>query len=77
MNGENKRVLALVGVGFDQEDGHIRWTRGNGFEVVMGSEKSHEFLSSWIRRIERRVESQGRSIQELTPDELLDIIHSV
>ena len=53
MSGEKrKKIIRLLGVGFDATDGHIRITNGEKYDVVMGSEQSHEYIRKLIQKIE-------------------------
>ena len=68
-SGGKKRIVRLVGVGFDAEDGHIRLTRGERFDVLMGSEESHDYLCALIGRIEEYLREKGISLEDLSPEE--------
>ena len=43
--GKRKKIIRLLGVGFDAEDGHLRITKGKNYDVLMGSDESHESVS--------------------------------
>ena len=51
-SGNRKKIVRLLGVGFDAEDGHIRITKGENYDVLMGSDESHEYIEQLIRKIE-------------------------
>lgn len=72
-----KKKVQLLGVGFDAEDGHIRITQAEKYNVLMGSEESHEFMVHLIEKIEREVKHRGLVLDELSPDQLTDITESV
>ncbi len=38
------KIIRLLGVGFDSEDGHVRITKGENYDVLMGSDESHEYI---------------------------------
>ncbi len=75
--GKKRKIVRLLGVGFDADDGHIRITQGDRHDVLMGSAESHEYLQQLIRRIEEKIESRGLSLEELDPDELSRLVGSV
>jgi len=78
MNERNeKRIVRLMGIGFDGNDGHVRITQGDRYDVFMGSEQSHEYLHDLIRRVEEAVELRGLRWDELTPSKLSEILENM
>jgi hypothetical protein len=75
--GKRKKIIRLLGVGFDAEDGHIRITKGKHFDVVMGSDESHEYMRGLIQDIENALDEQGLSLDELTPGEFAELVESL
>ena len=75
--GERKKIIRLLGVGFDAEDGHIRITKGKRFDVVMGSDESHEYMRSLIQDIEKALDEQGLTLDDLTPREFAELVESL
>lgn len=74
---KEKKIIRLLGVGFDAADGHIRVTQGEHFDVIMGSEESHEYIRKLIRDIEEAIERRGISLDDLTPDEFTELVESL
>lgn len=72
-----KKKVRLLGVGFDAEDGHIRITQAEKYDVLMGSHESHEYIAQLIEKIERELEHRGLVLDELSPDQLTEIISEV
>ncbi len=72
--GSKKKIIRLLGVGFDADDGHIRITKGEKFDILMGSDESHEYLAQLIARIESEIKKRGMNLDEMTPEELSEII---
>jgi hypothetical protein len=68
------RVVGLIGVGFDTDDGHIRITRSDNSQVYMGSTESHHALQKICLDIEKAVRSSGRQLSDYTPEEFMDFI---
>lgn len=72
-----KKIVRLLGVGFDAEDGHVRITKGEKHDVLMGSDESHEYIAQLIARVEAEIERRGLKLDELEPKELGEIVKSV
>ena len=75
--GNKRKIVRLLGVGFDAEDGHIRITQGDRHDVLMGSAESHEYLQQLIHRIEKKLESSGLSLEDIDPNEFSAFVGSV
>lgn len=71
-----KKILRILGVGFDK-DGHTRITHGDKSSVYMGTEETHEFISQLCNRIEERLKEQGLTLQDITIEQLQEIIQDV
>ena len=41
-NNDELRQRMLLGLGFDNKDGHKRYTKGDDFVLMGGSEETHE-----------------------------------
>ena len=72
-----KKIIRLLGVGFDADDGHVRLTTGNKFDVIMGSDESHEYIIKLIMKIEEELEAQGLNLDELSPEKLGEIVKGI
>lgn len=72
-----KKIVRLLGVGFDAEDGHVRITNGEKYDVLLGSDESHEYISALIARIEGELEMRGLKLDELDPQDLGEIVRSL
>ena len=75
--GKRKKIIRLLGVGFDAEDGHVRITKGEKYDVFMGSDESHEYIRKLIQDIEEEIEKRGRSLDDITPDEFAELVGSL
>jgi hypothetical protein len=71
---QNKKIIRLLGVGFDTEDGHVRMTNGDQYDVLMGSEESHEYIQQLLQRIENAIKAEGKRLDEVSPDELRKLV---
>ena len=72
-----KKIIRLLGVGFDSSDEHVRITKGKNHDILMGSDECHEFLQDLCARIEAGLEEQGKSLDDISPDEFTDFIRSL
>ena len=75
--GKRKKIIRLLGVGFDAEDGHVRITKGEKYDVFMGSDESHEYIRKLIQDIEEEIEKRGLSLDAITPDEFAELVGSL
>jgi len=75
--GNQKKIIGLLGVGFDAEDGHVRITKGENHNVLMGSDESHEYLQKLIAKIEAELEVQGLALDDLTPEDFGEFVKSI
>ncbi len=76
-NKKPQRRAQMVGLGFDNEDGHVRITRGSNFHIYLGSEETHERMFETCTKINERLDKQGRSLNDLSRREFLDLVSDV
>lgn len=73
-----KRITAkdarLIGVGLDNQDGHVRVTQGNNFSLYMGSESTHEHMQELCIKLNEKLDRRGKSLGELSRNELTDLL---
>ncbi|MBL7016570.1 MAG: hypothetical protein ISR84_03325 [Kiritimatiellales bacterium] len=68
------RVVGLLGVGFDHQDGLVRITQADDYKVLMGSKESHTELQKICNRIDEAVVSSGRVLSDYTPEEFMELV---
>jgi hypothetical protein len=71
-----RRKAVMLGLGLDS-DGHKRLTTGPNFLLVGGSEETHEVMTEKVIKINEKLTSQGKQLEQLSRDEFDDIAHSV
>ncbi|NNJ71026.1 MAG: hypothetical protein HKP10_07035 [Kiritimatiellales bacterium] len=76
-SSNQKKIVRLLGVGFDAEDGHVRITKGENYDVLMGSDESHEYIQTLIHKIEDELSSRGVTLDNLTPEEFAELVASI
>jgi hypothetical protein len=74
---KRKKIIRLLGVGFDAEDGHLRLTKGENYDVLMGSDESHEYLQRLIQNIEAELLEQHLGLDDLTPEQFSDLVRKL
>ena len=75
--GKRKKIIRLLGVGFDAEDGHLRITKGKNYDVLMGSDESHEYLQQFIQKIEDEFTARNLSLDDLSPEEFREFVENI
>jgi hypothetical protein len=63
----------LLGLGLDNQDGHIRVTRGENFHLLGGSRETHEVMQDKCIRFNEKLQARGKNMGELARQEFLDI----
>jgi hypothetical protein len=69
------RVLGLLGVGLDNDDGHRRVTRSESFLLVGGSADTHDRMQETAIRFEEALERRGKTLGEAEVAEVVDLLH--
>ena len=73
---KQQRVLGFIGVGFDHEEGQIRLTQAEDYQVLMGSDESHRYLQTLCQKIQKMIKDSGRKITDYTPEEFMNLLES-
>ena len=68
---------ALVGLGFDGQDGTTRLTRGKNFVLAGGSEETHGVMQETAIKINEHLDSRGKRLEDISLGELRDICEKV
>ena len=74
--GKKKRKAIMLGVGLDS-DGHKRLTTGENFALVGGSEETHEQMTEKALKINEKLKSRGKRLEEVSHEEFDDIAQEV
>lgn len=73
LNSEKPQTAYLLGIGLDSEKGPFRVTRGEDFQILGGSERTHRRMQEKILHLEEELSKEGRSIGGLEADEFEDV----
>ena len=71
-----KRKAVLLGVGLES-DGHKRLTQGSNFALVGGSKDTHEQMTEKAIKINEKLKSRGKQLEEVSREEFDDIAGEV
>ena len=71
-NRERKSAV-LLGVAFDNEDGHTRLTRGKNFVLFGGSQETHGVMQETAVKVNEHLDKRGKRLQDVSVRELRDI----
>jgi hypothetical protein len=74
---EERRVAGLLGLAFDNADGHKRITRGKNFLLAGGSEQTHTFMRETILKVNERLDERGQRLADVSVEELRDLLDEV
>lgn len=77
MATSSSRVSRIIGLGADGNDGHVRLTRGPGYQVVQGSDRSHALMQAWCEAINKKLSGMNREMHQLTVEEFLALAREV
>jgi hypothetical protein len=73
---KKKLKTIMLGVGLDS-DGHKRLTKGENFALVGGTEETHEQMTEKAIKINEKLKSRGKQLEEVSHEEFDDIAHEV
>jgi hypothetical protein len=68
---------ALLGLAFDNEDGHTRLTRGKNFLLVGGCHDTHAVMQETAIKINEQLDKRSKRLEDVTAGELRNICRSV
>jgi len=67
----------LLGMGFDNKDGHVRITRGDNFHLVGGSQETHGTMQEKAIKFNEKLKGRGKRLEDISHQEFRDIAHEV
>ena len=71
-----KKTALMLGIGVDS-DGHKRLTTGSNFALIGGTEETHEAMTEKAIKINERLASKGKRLEDVTREEFEEIAESV
>lgn len=76
-SAKNDKKASLLGLGLDSDDGQARISRGKNFVLLGGSEETHAVMQETALKVNEKLDSRRKSLDELSPNEFRDIIGEV
>jgi hypothetical protein len=73
---KRKVKAVMLGVGLDT-DGHKRLTTGPNFVLAGGTEQTHEQMTETAIKINEKLKTRGKQLEEVSHEEFDDIAHEV
>jgi hypothetical protein len=73
---KKKKSAVLLGFGLDS-DGHKRITTGPNFALLGGSQETHEVMTEKAIKINEKLASKGKRLEEVSNEEFDDIAAAV
>lgn len=74
---QQPKVAGLLGIGLDGDDGQTRVTRGKNFVLWGGSQETHSVMQETAIKVNERLDQKGKRLEDVSVNELRDIIHDV
>ena len=68
-----RKSAALLGLAFDNDDGHTRLTRGENYVLLGGSTETHGVMQETAVKINERLDRRGKRLEDVSVRELRDI----
>ncbi len=75
MEKRAKQKAGIMGLGLDNEDGHVRITQGKNFRVVLGSEETHGRMTEICIKINEKLDQRGKRLEEVSAREFVDLVN--
>lgn len=75
MNDQSRaRQARILGVGLDSAEGHVRVSRGENFDIWLGSENTHERLLETCVKLNEKLDRRGKRLEDLSREEFVDLV---
>ena len=71
------KSAALLGLAFDNEDGHTRLTRGKNFLLVGGCQETHAVMQETAVKINEQLDKRSMRLEDVSVGELRNICRDV
>jgi len=74
---DNRRVVAFLGLGLDNKDGHQRLTRSEHFFLIGGSAETHEHMQETAIKFSEALQRRGKKLDQAQLQEVLEIFQEI
>ena len=75
MSRLSKKIL--LGMGFDNKDGHVRVTKGKNFALLGGSEETHVEMQEKAIKLNERLDKRRKTLDNISEKEFCDIANDI
>jgi hypothetical protein len=65
--------MKILGMGLDNDDGHVRITRSRNYHLVGGSEQTHETMQEKCIKFDEKLKDRGKPLEGLERKEFLEM----
>lgn len=72
-----QKSAALLGLAFDNDDGHTRLTRGKNFVLLGGSQDTHAVMQETAVKINENLDRRGKRLEDVSLRELREVCRAV
>lgn len=69
-----RRIRHILALGNPAADGHLRLTRSEQFDVLLGDESTHAQLQHVCLALESSLKKSGRRLEDLSEEEFLALM---
>jgi len=70
---QERPKAALLGLGLDGDDGHVRVTHGKNFHLLGGSQETHQSMQEKCIKFNEKLDVKGKELEDLGRQELIDM----
>ena len=77
MRGRRNKKALLLGLGLDNDDGHVRYTKGPNFHLLGGSEDTHEEMQDKAIHFNEELKKRDKRLEDIGAEEFHEIADSV
>jgi hypothetical protein len=77
VDGQQRKKACLLGLGLDNEDGHVRYTKGPNFHLFGGSEETHEEMQDKAVRFNEELKKREKRLEDVNHEEFHEIAEEI
>jgi len=77
VHGRHRARALLVGLGLDNTDGHVRYTKGPNFRLFGGSKETHEEMQDKAMRFNEELEKRDKRLEDINREEFHEIAETI
>jgi len=70
---QEEKKKKVLGIGLDNDDGHVRITRSRNFHLMGGSKETHELMQEKSIRFDEKLDARGKELEDLEHQEFADL----